>query len=72
MRPAVDVASLGGVPWLVGLTEEGGAFPYAFNSQNGRELAGATFSPDGRTLFVNIQVPGQTFAFWGPWEGAVG
>jgi secreted PhoX family phosphatase len=32
------------------------------------ELAGATFSPDGETLFVNIQTPGITFAIWGPWR----
>lgn len=33
-----------------------------------REFAGATFSPDGRTLFVNVQVPGLTLAIWGPWD----
>ena len=33
------------------------------------EFAGSTFSPDGRTLFVNIQASaGMTFAIWGPWE----
>ena len=32
------------------------------------EWAGATFSPDGKTLFVNIQTPGITFAIAGPWE----
>ena len=31
------------------------------------EFAGACFSPDGRTLFVNSQNPGITFAIWGPW-----
>lgn len=31
------------------------------------EFAGVTFSPDFKTLFVNIQVPGLTFAIWGPW-----
>jgi hypothetical protein len=32
------------------------------------EFAGATFSPDGETLFVNIQAAqGVTFAIWGPW-----
>ena len=34
----------------------------------GSEWAGATFSPDGKTLFVNIQSPGVTFAIDGPWE----
>lgn len=33
-----------------------------------REFAGVTFSPDGQTLFVNLQVPGVTFAIWGPWD----
>jgi hypothetical protein len=32
-----------------------------------REFAGATFSSDGDTLFVNIQTPGLTFAIWGAW-----
>ena len=33
----------------------------------GREFAGACFDPIGRTLFVNIQTPGITFAITGPW-----
>ncbi len=34
----------------------------------GDEFAGATFSPNGETLFVNIQASrGITFAIWGPW-----
>ena len=32
------------------------------------EWSGATYSPDGRWLFANIQYPGETFAFTGPWE----
>ena len=33
------------------------------------EFAGSTFSPDGHTLFVNIQAGrGMTFAIWGPWQ----
>ena len=33
------------------------------------EFAGACFSPDGHTLFVNIQASrGITFAIWGPWS----
>ena len=35
----------------------------------GAEWAGATFSPDGSTLFVNIYTPGMTFAIAGPWQG---
>ena len=33
------------------------------------EFAGSTFSPDGRTLYVNIQASaGMSFAIWGPWH----
>ena len=32
------------------------------------EWAGASFSPDGRWLFVNVQKPGITFAITGPWR----
>lgn len=32
-----------------------------------REWSGASFSPDGRWLFVNVQTPGVTFAITGPW-----
>jgi len=32
------------------------------------EFAGATFSPDGSTLFVNLQHPGLTLAIQGPWS----
>ena len=33
------------------------------------ELAGACFSPDGETLFVNAYSPGRTLAINGPWRG---
>jgi uncharacterized protein len=32
------------------------------------EFCGACWDPSGRTLFVNIQTPGITFAISGPWE----
>lgn len=32
------------------------------------EFAGATFSPDGTWLFVNLMIPGATYAITGPWE----
>ena len=32
------------------------------------EFAGATFSPDGQTLFVNIQQAGVTLAIRGDWK----
>lgn len=53
------------------LTAEGRIFDFARNlaGDQGGEFAGATFSPDGRTLFVNLQRdPGATYAIWGPWE----
>ena len=60
-----------GQEFLHGLTQQGEIFKFAMNMVpgfTGSEFAGATFSPDGETLFVNIQVPGITFAIWGPWE----
>ncbi|MFI5896357.1 alkaline phosphatase PhoX [Actinoplanes sp. NPDC051513] len=36
------------------------------------EFTGPTFSPDGKVLFVNIQVPGITLAITGPWEHYLG
>jgi secreted PhoX family phosphatase len=53
---------------LIGLTPEGRTYTFARNALGKEELAGACFAPDGRTLFVNIQQPGITFAIWGPWE----
>jgi secreted PhoX family phosphatase len=55
--------------WLVGITDDGGTFPFALNAQDDAEFAGATFSPDGDTLYVNIQgSPALTFAISGPWR----
>jgi hypothetical protein len=55
--------------WLVGVNDAGGTFPFALNRLNEEEFAGATFSPFGETLFVNVQgPPGLTFAVWGPWR----
>jgi secreted PhoX family phosphatase len=63
--------------FLRGLTHSGHLFDIALNrlvSSSGAnrfndEFAGATFSPDGETLFVNIQASrGMTFAIWGPWD----
>ncbi len=54
--------------YVCGLTQQGKIFDFALNLENNAEFAGATFSPDGETLFVNVQTPGRTFAIWGPWE----
>lgn len=53
--------------FLAGITPAGGTFPLARNRLSDEEFAGACFSPDGRTLFANIQQPGTTLAIWGPW-----
>jgi secreted PhoX family phosphatase len=34
----------------------------------GEEWAGCCFDAGGEVLFVNIQIPGISFAIWGPWE----
>lgn len=53
---------------LQGLTPSGQVFDFARNRFSDGEFAGATFSPDGRWLFVNVQRPGVTFAITGPWK----
>lgn len=71
-----------GAQYLRGLTPDGRIFDLARNELNATELAGATFGPDGRTLFFNVQGPtrgtveeaagtGVTVAMWGPWERGV-
>ncbi len=65
--------------FLRGLTEDGKIYDFAANIRPGvvpgtttpqawDEFAGATFSPDGHWLFVNIMNPGITFAITGPFD----
>ena len=69
-----------GLEYMHGLTVDGNIFRFAQNNVKlngernglagdftGSEWAGATYSPDGRWLFANIQSPGITFAITGPW-----
>lgn len=60
--------------FLRGLTTSGQIFDFARNAdpaQSGQEFAGATFTPDNKTLFVNIQSgSGYSIAIWGPWARA--
>ena len=54
--------------WLLAIGNDGGVSPFAFNALSDSEFAGATFAPDGETLFANIQGDGLTVAIWGPWK----
>ncbi|MGH7491896.1 MAG: alkaline phosphatase PhoX [bacterium] len=56
-------------PYLVGVTPQGSFYRFGKNAVSDSELAGVTFSPDGTTLFVNIQHEGLTLAITGPWQG---
>ncbi len=51
---------------LIGVTPAGRLYTFAFCHLQS-ELAGACFSPDGSTLFVNIQNAGLMLAVTGPW-----
>ena len=70
-----------GTQFVHGLTKDGIIFKFAQNNVvlagqrngivgdfRGAEFAGATYSPDGKWLFFNIQSPGITFAVTGPWR----
>ncbi|MEA5503297.1 alkaline phosphatase PhoX [Halotia wernerae UHCC 0503] len=61
-----------GEQFLRGVTPKGELYNFARNALNTNEFAGACFSPDGKTMFVNIQTPGITFAIWGPWNSKRG
>ena len=51
---------------LRGVTPQGEVYNFAkLHVQT--ELAGACFSPDGKTLFVNVYSPSKTLAITGPW-----
>lgn len=57
-----------GEQYLVGVTPQGTLYKFARNAVSNSEFAGATFAPDGSTLFVNIQQAGLTLAITGPWK----
>lgn len=53
---------------LRGVTPQGKVYTLGRNVFRGNsEFAGACFSPDGGTMFVNVQNPGITLAITGPW-----
>jgi uncharacterized protein len=54
----------GGLNFLRGLTPSGVVFDFVGHAVSNSEVAGATFSRDGQTLFFNYQGTGETFAVW--------
>ncbi|MFJ8942178.1 alkaline phosphatase PhoX [Streptomyces sp. NPDC102395] len=65
-----------GAQHVYGVTRGGEVYAMARGRQNisttqepeWGEFAGVTFSPDGRTMYVNCYTPGTTFAVTGPWR----
>lgn len=57
-----------GRQFLVGVRPNGELYRFGRNALSDSEFAGVTFSPDGSTLFVNIQRDGLTLAITGPWQ----
>ncbi len=73
----------GGVNRLVGFTPDAQSYVLALHNipyptleeeelpiNFQAEVAGPTFSPDGKTLYFNVQYPGTTIAVWGPFKEA--
>jgi uncharacterized protein len=66
----------GGAQFVYGITRRGEVYEMARNRQNTGtdqapewgEFAGATFSPDEETMYLNCFEPGTTFAITGPWD----
>ncbi len=65
--------------FIRGLTPNGRLYDFARAVTNETEIAGACFSADGRTLFVNQNgdrsdggAPGVTYAIWGPFGSRAG
>lgn len=64
-----------GAQHVFGVSRRRTVYPMARNRQNigtetapeWGEFAGVTFSPDERTMYVNVYTPGTTFAVTGPW-----
>lgn len=59
----------GGDNFVRAITPDGVIYTLARNADAGKsEFCGVCFSPDGETLFVNIQRPGLTLAVRGAWD----
>ncbi len=53
---------------LLRIRPDGTVSTFAHNVLSSSELAGVCFSPDGSTMFLNIQADGLTLAVTGPWR----
>lgn len=58
--PAVDFIRV--------IRPNGQLFTFAKNALSDAEFAGICFSPDGQTMFANMQDDHLTIAVWGPWD----
>lgn len=66
-----DYAGQASVNHLRILTADGRIADFAQNVSKDfarSEFAGSTFSPDGKIMFVNMQLAGVTLAIWGDWS----
>ena len=55
---------------MVGVRFDGSQYRIAGNAYGDAELAGVCFSPDGSTMFVNVQQAHVTLAITGPWPAS--
>lgn len=53
---------------IIGITPSGELYPFAKNAYSDSEMTGTCFSPDGSTMFVNMQGSGWTIVVTGPWK----
>ena len=65
--PVIVCEDTAGHCGLVGIRPDGSQYAIGDNAYSKSEMAGVCFSPDGETLFVNIQYPGMTIAITGDW-----
>ena len=56
---------------LIGVRPDGEQYEIASNRYSKSEVTGVCFSPDGGTLFLNIQYPGITLAITGDWDSLI-
>ncbi len=61
-----------GKNYIKGITQDGKIYPIAcireLYKNSYSEITGICFSPDGKTLYFNVQRPGRTYAVTGAWS----